>query len=261
MNDTAVFFYYNSAISIVGAKMIIAVFSIGQFISSDVQKLKDGFTQYFASRNPEITGQKIWDWMVPNLKPLRVADITLEQFCENLNQHFKVQMSFADFQAIFNSMAQVNEESLKRISEFKALLEANKDIQILLVSHTNYSHFNFVLKQIGERLPPFGIISAKNDWPKDAQILFVPSMHSKCPEHPDTLKYALTKLEVGPEIPLVSFLNTILQFEGHPHFRYINAGAVLNPQAIMAQLGEVRAEIVGPESKEGKEVTIRLFSH
>ncbi|ARH01236.1 hypothetical protein [Legionella micdadei] len=238
--------------------MIIAVFSIGQFISSDVKKLKEGFTEYFASRNPDITGEKVWNWMIANLNPLRVADITLEQFCENLNQHFKTEISFADFQRIFNSMAEVNEESLKRIAEFQALLEANKDIQILLVSHTNYSHLNYILEQIGHRLPHFGVISAKNDWPEKAQILFVPSMSSKCPDHPGTLAYALAKLEVHPETTLISFLNSIQQFEGHPNFQYISAGATLNPQMIFSQLKGVQEKVSRQEEKPVEQETTSL---
>ena len=220
--------------------MKIAVISMGQFISSDLSKLKQGFTEYFRIQNKPITGEEIWEWMSKNLESLRKDEITLAQFCQNLNDHFKTDMPFIDFQKIFNSMVELNSDALLRVSQFTELLNKNQDVTLVLVSHTNHSHLNFILEQVQSHLPrSYGIISIKNDWPNNARILFVPSMSSKCPDHPGTLNYALQKLGIDKDTPVVSFLNSIQTFP-HPNFKYIKAEQVLDPNVLMNQLVEYK---------------------
>ncbi|WP_131796102.1 hypothetical protein [Legionella lansingensis] len=191
---------------------------------------------------------------------MRIADITLEDFCKNLNEHFKTAISFLDFVNIFNSMAQVDEQSLERISEFKRFLDENSHIKFLLISHTNFSHLNYILAQIESRLPECrsGVIDITNTWAKETQVLFAPSMSSKCPDHPSTLKYAIAKLEIGATTPLVSFLNTIKTFEEHQNFRYIDAGPTLNHKAITEKLNEIHESITA--SIYEKQLTIPFTS-
>jgi hypothetical protein len=114
--------------------------------------------------------------LVPNLTPLRTGDITLEAFHSKFNQdiniNFNAEIGFEKFKEIFNSMSVVDEASLERIAEFTKILNDNKHIKFLLVSHTNHSHLQFILDQISSKLPCFGIIDATNKWPQDAQIFF-----------------------------------------------------------------------------------------
>lgn len=229
---------------------IIAVFSIGQFISSDVNLLKQGFTDYFREKKINLDGEAIWNWMVnKNLDPLRVADITLEQFCQRMNEHFEINVSFEDFEKNFKSMAVVKDGTKEQISAFTHLLNENKDFQFLLVSHTNHCHLNFIIEQIANYLPKHAVMVDSHPCPADAQIIFVPSMSSKSPQHPGTLKYALERLKPSPVVPVISFLNTIKQWD-HPNFQYVDAGPSLNYLAVTAKLKEVQAQVIKAEDTQ-----------
>lgn len=234
--------------------MIIAIFSMGQFISSDVKKLQNGFQAYYSQQGTSLSGEELWTkWIVPNLTPLRTGDMSLEDFHKEFNQSIKstfdgAEISFEKFQEIFNSMAEVDQSTLERISKFKEYLESNKHIQFLLISHTNYSHLNFILSQIQDQLPKFGVIDAKNNWDDEAHILFVPSMSSKCPDHLGTLNYALEKLKykLSSDTQLVSFLNTIKTFdhEGNYPFKYVDTGQALKLDLVANHLEEQEFETV-----------------
>lgn len=168
----------------------------------------------------------VWQWMSLNLAPLRVGTITLKQFCDQFNEHFKVNITFSNFCNIFNSMCILDKTSIERVAKFKEYLEEHDEIQFVLVSHTNYSHLYFILTQLQEFLPKGEdtcIISDEMNWSPDEKILFAPSMSSKCTEHPDTLKYALNKLKIESHDQIISFLNTIKEYD-HPNFCYADPG-------------------------------------
>ncbi|CAM3127813.1 Uncharacterised protein [Legionella steigerwaltii] len=217
--------------------MIIAVFSLGQFVSSKLEVLKAGFQDWFAAeRKTEkkevsaegektVTGEDVWKWMAANLAPLRVGKMTLKQFCDQFNEHFKVNMTFSEFSKIFNSMCTLDQASLERVAKFKEFLDKHEHVKIVLVSHTNYPHLHYILSQLKKSIPggEAAIISDETQWSEDETILFAPSMSSKCTEHPDTLKYALKKLKTTEDDLVVSFLNTIQKFE-HPGFSYVDPG-------------------------------------
>jgi hypothetical protein len=205
--------------------MIIAVFSMGQFISSKLDVLKSGFQDWLTSQKKEVTGETVWQWMAAHLAPLRVGEMTLAQFCEQFNKHFEVNMPFSEFSRVFTSMCVLDKASLERVSQFKAFLKDHEGVQFVLVSHTNYAHLHFILSQLKETLPEGEslVINDESEWLKSGQILFAPSMSSKCTEHPDTLKYAASKLELSSDDLVVSFLNTIKKFD-HTQFSYVDPG-------------------------------------
>lgn len=238
--------------------MIVAIFSMGQFISSNVKKLQNGFDVYYAMQGVYPPGEDLWNWILQNLTPLRTGEMSLEDFHKKFDNYVYgmhyVKIPFEKFKEIFNSMSKVDESTLARIIEFKKFLENRDDIQLLLVSHTNYSHLDYVLSQIQHALPKFGIVDIKNSWDNDAKILFVPSMSSKCPEHSGTLKYALDKLQLNPETKLVSFLNTIKTFDCPPYhysFKYVDAGTVLNLDIVRNHLEENELELENTSKKMG----------
>ncbi|WP_131781273.1 hypothetical protein [Legionella gresilensis] len=205
--------------------MIIAVFSLGQFVSSKLDILKLGFENWFKAQHKEVSGEAVWQWMANNLTPLRLGNITVKQFCDQFNQYFQVEISFTEFNKIFNSMCELDKSSLERITKFKNFLDSHNDVQFVLVSHTNYSHLNYILSQLQNILPENQslIINDETHWLVDGKILFAPSMSSKCTEHSDTLKYAVDKLKLEEKDSIISFLNTIKKFE-HPNFNYIDPG-------------------------------------
>lgn len=224
--------------------MIVAVFSLGQFISSKLDLLKSGFQDWFKTlKKEDATGEIVWKWMADNLAPLRVGEITLKQFCDKFNEHFQVNMTFSEFSKIFNSMCTLDKASLERVAKFKGLLdEQDEDIKFVLVSHTNYSHLYYILSQLQNLIPETAVIS-DDKWSESEKILFAPSMSSKCTEHPDTLKYALKKLEIGEEDHVVSFLNTIKAYD-HPHFLYIDPGKDLEKVAEALKSQESKKTVV-----------------
>ncbi|WP_419418997.1 hypothetical protein ACNVED_10635 [Legionella sp. D16C41] len=205
--------------------MIIAVFSLGQFVSSKLDVLKLGFQNWFAGQKKEVSGEDVWQWMASNLTPLRLGDITVKQFCDQFNKHFQVEMSFIEFNKIFNSMCELDTNSLERITKFKQFLDTHENVQFLLVSHTNFSHLNYILSQLQNIMPESQslFISDEVEWLKDGKILFAPSMTSKCTDHIDTFKYAANKLNLNDNDSIVSFLNTIKKFD-HPNFSYVDPG-------------------------------------
>ncbi|HHT0591812.1 TPA: hypothetical protein ACTXXA_000766 [Legionella anisa] len=203
--------------------MIVVVFSLGQFISSKLDVLKSGFQEWFKTQKKEdVTGEMVWKWMADNLAPLRIGGITLKQFCDKFNEHFQVNMTFTEFSKIFNSMCNLDKASLERVEKFKGFLDAHDGVKFVLVSHTNYSHLYYILSQLPKLIPETAVIN-DDKWSESENILFAPSMSSKCTEHPDTLKYALEKLKIDKDDHVISFLSTIKAYD-HPHFSYVDPG-------------------------------------
>ncbi|KTD46251.1 hypothetical protein [Legionella quateirensis] len=220
--------------------MITVIFSLGQFISSDVKKLKDSFQTSLAQENKEVDGETVWNWIIPYLPRLRLDQIPLEQLCEEFNTHFSSSLTFADFKKNFNSMSQVDANSLHRIEQFRDYLSERSDIRFLIVSHTNTSQFDFIMDQLEQVLPACrsGVINNQSTSDLDSQMLFATSMYSQCEKHPDTLKRAITQLEIDLEKPIISFLNTINELNDAADFTYIQADPILNTEKVIEELDE-----------------------
>ncbi|KTD74612.1 hypothetical protein [Legionella waltersii] len=210
--------------------MIYAVFSLGQFVSSNLDVLKKEFSDWFKKSSVEKTGDDVWNWLQSSghLKSLRLGKMTVSQLCESFNKEFKLTMSFTDFSNMFNSMCKVDSEALKRIKGFKDFLDQHENIQLILVSHTNYSHLHYILSQVGPTLGKdgFSVIQKEEAWNSKAKIVFAPSMSSQCEQHPDTLKFALGELKASKDDTLISFLNSVQAYT-HDHFSYVDPGKTL----------------------------------
>ena len=227
--------------------MIIVVFSLGQFISSDLNKLKSGFESWFAEQGKGVTGDAVWAWMQPKLPKLRLAEISLEDVCNDFNKDFDVEIVFEKFQEIFNSMSIIDAASLDRIAAFNCYLLSREDMRFVLVSHTNFSHFKCILDQLNVVLPPGvkRVINAgTSEVPKD-RILLAPSMYSQCEDHPGTLLYALNRLKIDNGDHVVSFLKTIPSLDDvikpgslrpKPDFTAFDAGRSLELADVFEQL-------------------------
>ncbi|MBL7478450.1 hypothetical protein [Legionella bononiensis] len=220
--------------------MITVIFSLGQFISSDLKKLKDSFQTSLAQEHKEVDGETVWNWITPYLPRLRLAKISLEELCQEFNTHFSSSLTFAEFKKNFNSMSQVDANSLHRIEQFRDYLSEHPDVRFLIVSHTNTSHFDFIMDQLEPVLPNCrsGVINNQSTADLDSQMLFATSMYSQCEKHPDTLQRAITQLEIDLDQPIISFLNTVQELKDAADFTYIQADAVLNTDKVIEQLDE-----------------------
>jgi hypothetical protein len=206
--------------------VLVLVFSLGQFIGSDLGVLKAGFQKWFSAQNRTVTGEEVWDWMSKNLKPLRLGEITIQEFCDRFNKQFNddstaQKMSYVEFIAIFKSMANVSDESQKNITEFVRYLNHHQGkIKCLLVSHTNFCQLDHILSQL-QGIQSATIAGELSGLPVE-NLWLATSMHSKAEQHPDTLAFALKILGFNlddPKIRYISFLNTIPASE---HIDYIN---------------------------------------
>jgi hypothetical protein len=210
--------------------MIYAVFSLGQFVGSNLDLLKKGFSEWFKKNSVEKTGDDVWNWLQSSghLKSIRMGKMSVSQLCESFNKEFKLTMSFTDFSNMFNSMCKIDDETLKRIKGFKDFLDKHENIQLILVSHTNYSHLHYILSQIGPIFSKDGlsVIQKEESWNNKAKIVFATSMSSQCEQHPDTLKYALGELKASKDDTLISFLNSVQAYT-HEHFSYADPGKTL----------------------------------
>ena len=220
--------------------MITVIVSLGQFISSDLKQLKDSFQNSLAQEYKEVDGETVWNWIVPYLPSLRLDKMTLDDLCKEFNTHFSSSLTFADFKKNFNSMSQVDANSFHRITQFRDYLSEHPDVRFLIVSHTNTSHFDFIMDQLEPVLPNCrsGVINNQSTADLDSQMLFATSMYSQCEKHPDTLQCAITQLEIDLDKPIISFLNTIQVLENANDFTYIQADPVLNTEKVIEQLDE-----------------------
>lgn len=221
--------------------MIEVVFSLGQLISSNLQKLKTGFQTELTKEGKNIDGETVWKWITPYLPRLRLDKITLEDLAQEFNTHFSSSMTFEEFKKNFNSMCQVDASSLQRIRLLQSYLDEHQDIRLLIVSHTNTSHFNFIMEQLESVIPECrtGVLHDNGSSMLDAQIIFATSMFSQCEQHPDTLQRTITLLEIDLDQPIISFLNTIQQLKGASDFTYVAADQVLNVEKVIEILDEL----------------------
>ena len=227
--------------------MIIAVFSMGQFVSSNLDTLKSGFEKWFSEHGKaDVTGQIVWDWMLKNLAALRLNDIRIEEFCELFNKHFEISMSFETFENIFNSMCKLDETSLTRIAAFNDYLKTREEVRFILVSHTNVSHLSYIFEQLNAVLTDYeyAVIHDGTIGIPTAKILFAPSVNSKAVEHSDTLAYALGHLDIDEDDHVISFLNTVKTFD-LPKFNYIDAGKSLQIEAIIEAINNISTPSAG----------------
>jgi hypothetical protein len=243
--------------------VIIAIFSIGQFIGSDLGRLKKGFQQWFEEHTRAVTGDNVWDWMVKNLKPLRVNEITLEKFCEQFNAQFNsnpdaVKMPYPVFEAIFKSMATIDEDSLRAITQFVKFLDAQQgNVKCLLVSHTNICQFEHILSQL--KGIHYNVLDGNKLGFPEEHLLFATSMHSNAELHPQTLAYALSQLDlslVESDVHFVSFLNTIVSSEYIQYMNpYVGADKKLNIPHVISLISEMQLKL--EEQRLAKEMLIR----
>lgn len=224
--------------------MTVVIFSLGQLISSNLQSLKNAFQSALAEQGKDIQGDAVWMWMTKYLPSLRLNQITLENLCSEFNAHFAASMSVPDFINHFNSMCQIDEASLQRVAQFNDFLTENPGIHFLVVSHTNVSHFDYIMEQLERVIPGCrtGVINDTTTSEQGAQIMFATSMFSQCEQHPDTLRCALNKLDIGLDQPIISFLNTIQQVDEAANFTYIPAEAILNADKVIEVLGSLHEE-------------------
>lgn len=209
--------------------MIIAVLSLGQFISSKLDVLKAGFQSWFSRQEIEKTGDEVWAWMAKNLEPLRFGTISLETFCEQFNTDFDVKMDFATFKSIFNSMSTFDAATVAKLRQMKAFLDETDAVKVILVSHTNHSHLDYIMDQLEPIIPGCkrGILTAgDNPSVHDAQLFFATSMASKSVPHMGTLKFALEQLKIDLSSQLASFLRTIQETPdpAYTHFLFSEIG-------------------------------------
>ncbi|KTC68317.1 hypothetical protein Lbir_2919 [Legionella birminghamensis] len=201
------------------------IVSLGQLISSDISQFKASFQNSFLNRQLKFTGEDAWNWLLPHLPELRLAKINLNDLLGDFNSKFSTTLSFDEFRKNFNSMSQMNSDSLTRMKVLVDFLQSHPDVQILVVSHSNWSHFEFIMEQLDEILPycRAGLIENDQAIPK-GQILFAPSMTSQCEKHPDTLDWAIKRLKIDLNDPLISLLNTVQAVEGAEQFKYTPVG-------------------------------------
>lgn len=224
--------------------MTTVVFSLGQLISSNVQTLKSAFQSALAEEGKDIQGDAVWAWLTSYLPRLRLNQITLENLCGEFNTHFAASMSVPDFTNHFNSMCRIDEASLARVAQFNDFLNEHPDIHFLVVSHTNVSHFDYIMEQLERVIPACrtGIIDNNTTSEQGAQILFATSMFSQCEQHPDTLRYAFNKLEISLDQPIISFLNSIQQVDQATDFTYIPADPILNADKVIEVLSSLHEQ-------------------
>lgn len=209
--------------------MKVIILSLGQLISSDLNKFKAAFNQSFTERKLEFNGDSAWNWLLPHLPKLRLAELQLTDLLKDFNEHFKTNLDFQEFRKNFNAMAQVDEPSLERIKSLNTLLDSDPELRVLVVSHTNWSHFESIMEQLKGVMPECrkGLLTQNEEEQPQGQLIFVPSMTSRCEKHPDTLNWALKRLNIELTHPIVSLLNTIQTLEGAEQFKYIAVGSVL----------------------------------
>lgn len=205
------------------------IVSLGQLISSDTSKFKEAFLQSFVDQNLAFTGEDAWNWLLPHLPKLRLAKTNLNELLIDFNAKFSTTLDLEEFRKNFNAMSQVDSASLARMKNLMDFLEKNPEVQILVVSHTNWSHFEFIMEQLKELMPACreGLIDENDQVAPKCKILFAPSMTSQCEKHPDTLNWAMKRINVDLKNPLISLLNTIQVIDSAEQFKYIPVGSVL----------------------------------
>jgi hypothetical protein len=223
--------------------MTTVIFSLGQLISSDVQILKDRFQSVLLAEGKTVSGEEVWKWLIGYLGKLRLDKITLDELSAEFNTRFSVSLAVECFTECFNSMCVIEKASLARISALHAFLKQHPDVYALVVSHTNFSHLNCIMKQLEPILPNgrSGIITEQMDGLPDAKLLFATSMYAQCEQHPDTLNWAMNTLKIDRNKPVISFLNTIKKVEHSGCFYYIPTDSNFNADVLTDKLNRIHA--------------------
>lgn len=171
---------------------IYVVTSLGQLISSDFNTLLNTFSEFLISKDkPDASPAKFQEWLKPKLRDLRLGaalNTLYDKFLETY-QLSPTDISFTEFQRRFNSMSLVTEPTKQSLRDLQDKLSTNYEhVKFVVISHTNYSHFPFILNQITSIFSE-GQLSAVNDesW-QNAQIIFSPSMMLQQEEHADIVK-------------------------------------------------------------------------
>jgi hypothetical protein len=224
--------------------MTVAIFSLGQLISSNLQNLKDGFETELANEGKDFSGEVVWKWMTSYLPRLRLNLMTLEELHIKFNKHFSSSISLERFTTHFNSMSKIDVQSLNRVSELNHFLNVNEDIYFLVVSHTNIYHLEFIMQQLESVMPKCrdGIIHGAMTSLSNQKMLFATSMYSQKEKHPDTLQCAIKSLNISLDQPVVSFLNTIQELANADEFEYIPANGMLDVDNISNEVSRVHTQ-------------------
>jgi len=214
------------------------VLSSGQLISADINKLAQGLAQ------KGFDGEKLLGWIKNNLAPLRLGQ-SLQDFHLKFSIENNVKISFEDFETIFNSMCEISTESAVQIKSLTDFLnQSEHDVQLILVSHTNWSHLNWILNQLQSIINPnitHSVICSDKPWDSNAKLLFATSMHSQCTDHPAILNFALNTLH-HEDMQILSFLNTIQTFNHpsvHENFTYTSLGNTLSAETIISMTAQI----------------------
>ena len=218
--------------------MTTVIFSLGQLISSNLQTLKDSFQSALADEGKNITGEVVWKWMAGYLPRLRLNKLTLDELCCDFNAHFSTSMTLSNFTTCFNSMCHVDEQSLNRVAQLNDFLNENTGIHVVVVSHTNFSQLNHIMEQLEHVMPNCraGIVCDATTGEQEAKMLFATSMYSQCEQHTETLQWAIKKLEINLDEPIISFLNTIDTIEKIEYatdFTYEKADSILDVDKVI----------------------------
>lgn len=219
--------------------MTIAILSLGQLIGSDIKKFENAFHLALAAEGKDIEGRDVfWNWLKPYLPQLRRDQISIKQLCGEFNTHFDASLSVLDFTTCFNSMCEIDDASFNRVSQVNGYLTENPDIRFVMVSHTNVSHFEYIMQQLECLIPTCrtGIIDNMTTSEQSVQWLFATSMFSQHEQHQDTLRCAFTQLGIDSDEPMISFLNTIQQVDGASNFTYVQMEKTLSVEKMIDEL-------------------------
>ena len=228
--------------------MKIAVFSLGQFVGSNVQKLKDAFQgvmDAMTSRRTEESGAEdanaakssfgegVWKWMTSkdpsgtdNLQAMRLGG-KIEEFYSKFQTEFlakhpgDIVVGLSAFKDAFLSMCTFddaqNKANAAKLKAFADFLAVHQDTKLVIVSHTNHEHFGLILKQLEAEIPNLrsliSVVNLESGAPgltEKVGIYFAPSFMLKTTDHPSILATTLSRLGVDPKATdVVSFLNSI----------------------------------------------------
>lgn len=237
---------------ITNSNRIIVVFSLGQLISSNLEILKASFTEFFKAMGKNNTGEEVWDYWDTSsiLGDLRTDKRTIGDVHTDFQQHFDVKISLEDFLQKFKSMSKVDKSVSKRIEELYNYLQEDDDTLFLVISHTNWAHFEYIMEQLKSIIP---VPSNKNEIlpnNKDlkSRIVFAPSMLSKKQDHTDTFNWACEQLKLQENSDsIVSFLNTIQSNKSvgknFNHFEYKKLLPSWDAGEVTDFLNEVKQEL------------------
>jgi hypothetical protein len=198
-----------------------------------------------ADEGKNIAGDEVWKWMTGYLPRLRLNQITLDDLCFDFNDHFSASMSIPNFTTCFISMCNIDETSLARVAKLNDFLKENTGINVVVVSHTNFPQLDYIMDQLEQVIPGCraGIINDETTGEQEEKMLFATSMYSQCEQHPDTLQWAINKLEIRLDQPVISFLSTIQSIDNVTDFTYTQADPTLDVDKVIETLNTLHRPI------------------